>query len=175
MARASVVENCNLNQNQNIYLIHLWPKNKWPQERGKGERVPKKLVATTRGRETRGERGLTLFPSPMSSPLPTNCPISAVNRPCPSPTVPRSRHREPSTRVAGRINIRENSRPRTAQTFPRPPGKSAALFMEDLTSFHTWRREEEEHAILLPHQCPGGTCGGTRAVKETRGAPQTLV
>ena len=71
-----------------------------------------------------------------------------------------------------KINIRENSRPRTAQTFPRPPGKLAALFMKDLASFHT-RRREEEHAILLPRQCPGGACGGVRAVKEPEAPPDT--
>ena len=125
----------------------------------------------------RGERVLTVFPSPMSSPCQRTAPFPPSIAPAPlqlcldlgiGNQAQAHGSREES-------NIRENSRPRTAQTFPRPPGKSAALFMEDLTSFHTWRREEEEHAILLPHQCPGGTCGGTRAVKETRGTPQTVV
>jgi hypothetical protein len=30
VARASI----NLNQNQNIYLFHLWPRNLWPQCKG---------------------------------------------------------------------------------------------------------------------------------------------
>ena len=44
--------------------------------------------------------------------------------------------------------------------------------MKDLASFHT-RRREEEHAILLPRQCPGGACGGVRAVKEPEAPPDT--
>jgi hypothetical protein len=93
--------------------------------------------------------------------MPTNCPISAVNRPCPSPTVPRSRHREPSTstRVAGRINIRENSR-------PGQPGQRR--HSRDLPESRQLIHDQERgiYPCRGPRQCRGGACGGRARVKQ---------
>jgi hypothetical protein len=72
-------------------------------------------------------------------------------------------------------STRENNRPRTAQTFPRPPGKSAALFMTrkggrtlPVSGGRLWRARTRSRKRRV---WGAGTGSGGKA----RGTPRTLV